>query len=160
VNTQDPNPYATPNFVDEVVNYGPVEMARRSLSRPATAIVIMASVHSVFDSLLLANLVVIAFRGVALGSLFGALLIATCGFGIHVFQCICAAKMGRLESFRLAVAGCVLSAIPFLSPLYYLGIPFAIWGIILLRKPAIKEAFEAARLEKQNVQRQLTKSVP
>ena len=152
MNTQDPNPYATPSFVDEFTNYGPVEMARKSLSRPATAIVIMASVHSVFESIILVNVVLTMLQGIGISVVIGSLLLAIPSFGLHVFQSICAAKMGRLESYRLAVTGCILSVIPGLSPLVYLGIPFAIWGIVLLRKPTIQQAFDAVRDEERSSQ--------
>jgi hypothetical protein len=147
VNTQDPNPYATPSFVDEVVNYGSVEMARRSLSRPATAIVIMASVHSVFDSIRIMEVMMTAVQPAANGTSVLLFIMLIAFFSLHVFQSICAAKMGKLESFPMAQAGCLLCIIPVLSPFYFLGIPFGVWGWMLLRRPAIRQAFEERQIE-------------
>jgi hypothetical protein len=52
-----------------------------------------------------------------------------------------ATSMRRGTNYRGALIGAVLSCIPVLSPLIYLGIPFGIWALIVLRRPAVRAAF-------------------
>jgi predicted Zn finger-like uncharacterized protein len=51
-----------------------------------------------------------------------------------------AIKMKRLQSFGLAMTACILAMIP-CNCCFVLGIPFGIWGLVILNKPAVKEAF-------------------
>jgi predicted Zn finger-like uncharacterized protein len=51
-----------------------------------------------------------------------------------------AIKMKRLQSFGLAMTACILAMIP-CNCCFILGIPFGIWGLVILNKPAVKEAF-------------------
>ncbi|MEM6474012.1 MAG: hypothetical protein AAF802_30965 [Planctomycetota bacterium] len=52
-----------------------------------------------------------------------------------------AAKLGFLESYRLAFIGSMLACIPFVTPFYFLGIPFGIWAFVLLADPAVRNSF-------------------
>jgi hypothetical protein len=134
------NPYSAPaNIVQPET---PLQQAKRSLGVPAAALITLAACHSVFDSL---DVVArgIGFLGVQSFEMGANLLMGILSFGIHVFQSICAAKMGHLESYKLAVIGAVLCMLPFLTPFVILGIPFAIWSLVLLRRPDIRSAFES-----------------
>ena len=54
-------------------------------------------------------------------------------------------KMMKLQSYGFAMTANVLAMIPCLSPCCLFGLPFGIWGIVILCKPEVKEAF--ARVE-------------
>lgn len=56
-----------------------------------------------------------------------------------------AIDMLRLRSYRNARAAALLASIPFCSPLFFLGIPFGLWSLALLRNPMVIEAFAARR---------------
>jgi hypothetical protein len=139
------NPYAPPTSLQGDSESDVLAIARRQLGRPATAIIIMASIHSVFDSIPLVNYAMMTFQGVRLYSGLGPILISALFFCVHVFQAVCGAKMGHLESRWMACAGAILATIPILSPFVFLGIPFGIWALVLLRKENIRTAFELAR---------------
>lgn len=134
------NPYAPTAKTLDLISDDPTTAARRELGRPATAIIIMASIHSVLESISLIKHAILTFQGVRID---WALVIPwLILFIVHVFQSICAANMGHLKSLRLAYVGAILATIPILSPLVVLGIPFGIWAIVLLGKPRIREAFK------------------
>jgi hypothetical protein len=51
--------------------------------------------------------------------------------------------MMRLRTWGLALAGCIVSAIPLSSSACcLLTLPFAIWAIVVLVKPEVKAAFQ------------------
>jgi hypothetical protein len=50
-------------------------------------------------------------------------------------------KMRSLQSFGLVMAACVVAVIPCLSPCCCLGIPFGIWGLVVMNKPEVKSSF-------------------
>jgi hypothetical protein len=50
--------------------------------------------------------------------------------------------MLRLNRYRDAVVGAVLSMIPVCSPCFVLGIPFGIWAIIVLLRPEVRARFQ------------------
>lgn len=51
-----------------------------------------------------------------------------------------AIKMKRLQNHGLAMTACILSMIP-CNCCFLLGIPFGIWGLVVLNKPAVRDAF-------------------
>jgi predicted Zn finger-like uncharacterized protein len=51
-----------------------------------------------------------------------------------------AVKMKRLEAFGLAMTACILAIVP-LHCCCLLGIPFGIWGLVVINKPEVKDAF-------------------
>ena len=70
------------------------------------------------------------------------------GLVIGCLQFICliliavgAAKLGFLESYRLARLGSLLACIPFVTPFMLIGIPFGIWALWLLADPTVRRAF-------------------
>jgi hypothetical protein len=46
--------------------------------------------------------------------------------------------------YRAAWAAALLSCVPMLSPMIWFGIPFGIWALIVLRRPAVRNAFATA----------------
>ncbi len=49
-------------------------------------------------------------------------------------------KMKKLQSFGLAMTACVLAMLP-VHCCCLLGLPFGIWGLVVLNKPEVKDAF-------------------
>ena len=46
------------------------------------------------------------------------------------------------KGFTLAFLSCCLAIVPCFGPVWVLGIPIGIWGIIVLRRPGVRESFE------------------
>ncbi|GAB5405685.1 MAG: hypothetical protein Aurels2KO_39160 [Aureliella sp.] len=137
------NPYQPPTDID-AVDCRPTSEAKRRLAKPATALIIMASIHSVFVSI---SVVVIVVSWVGNDGGIGELIAAVIGcaqFIALVLIAIGAAKMGHLESLTLARVGATLACIPVITPFFLVGIPFGIWALRLLAEPAIKSAFDAS----------------
>jgi hypothetical protein len=60
----------------------------------------------------------------------------------NVFNVVAAIQMIRVRSWGLALAGCIVAAIPITSSACcLLTLPFSIWAIVQLVKPEIREAF-------------------
>ncbi|GAH16118.1 unnamed protein product, partial [marine sediment metagenome] len=53
-----------------------------------------------------------------------------------------ALKMKDLKHWGLAVAASILAMIPCISPCCIIGLPIGIWCLVVLMKPAVKEAFD------------------
>jgi hypothetical protein len=49
--------------------------------------------------------------------------------------------MMRQGSYLWAMTTCILALIPFIGPCYFLGIPIGIWGLIVLRRPSVRDSF-------------------
>ncbi len=134
------NPYAPPT--SDITLRGESRVAIKArVSRPATALIIMASIQSVFVAIYLVSAAVIVVRG---GTVFDDAI----GLAIGCLQFICliliavgAAKLGFLESYRIARLGSMLACIPFITPFMLIGIPFGIWSLRLLSDPHIRDAF-------------------
>lgn len=47
----------------------------------------------------------------------------------------------RMKNYQLAMAGSIVAMVPCLSPCCVFGIPFGIWGMVILSRPDIKRAF-------------------
>jgi hypothetical protein len=136
------NPYQSPSISDTAddITLQQKEIRVR-LSRPATALLIMSSIHSVFPAIAIVSIVMVAFRGDLGGSIIPVTIGMTLQFIFLLAIAIGAAKMGHLESYRAAKTAAVLSCIPGLTPFGLLGIPFGIWSLRLLSEPAVKAAF-------------------
>jgi len=50
-------------------------------------------------------------------------------------------RMMKLRSYGLAVAASIIAMIPCVSPCCCLGLPFGIWALVVLSRPAVKSAF-------------------
>ncbi|MEO9591282.1 hypothetical protein [Rhodopirellula bahusiensis] len=117
------------------------QAVRKRVSRPATALLIMSSIHAVLVTIHLVSAGFVYYQ--QLGS--GISLIATGTAAAQLVSMIVisigAAKLGFLESYRMARIGSILACIPLLTPFVWLGIPFGIWALRLLRDPEIRKAF-------------------
>jgi hypothetical protein len=152
MNTPSINPYEPPAG-DSKSRYDPekqtYEQIRRRVSRPGTALMIMASIWSVFPAIALVSMVLelavggLSFKRIVpdfilMGSYFACLLVIAIG----------GAKMAFMESYPTARYGALLSCIPVISPFIVWGIPFGIWALVLLFDPEVKAAFEAKKAGK------------
>ncbi|OYW23351.1 MAG: hypothetical protein B7Z55_03625 [Planctomycetales bacterium 12-60-4] len=53
-----------------------------------------------------------------------------------------ALSLHRLRNFPLAMTGMIISLIPCLSPCLVLGMPFGIWGLVVLLSDDVREEFQ------------------
>jgi hypothetical protein len=113
---------------------------RKRVARPATALIIMASIQSTF---LVIQLVPVVLWEVRFGFVFtdSAILAAIFQFFGLIVIAIGAAKLGFLESYPLARLGSILACVPVFTPFLIVGIPFGIWSLILLADPEVRNAF-------------------
>ena len=65
---------------------------------------------------------------------------AAISVAVWAFVIFSSVKMKNLESYGLCITGCILAMLP-CNCCCCLGIPFAIWGLIMLNKPDIKAYF-------------------
>jgi len=135
------NPFAPPTTSSEPSYNDPTKAIKDRVSRPATALIIMSSVHATSVAIYLVSAgFVIAGGGVLVDGILGLTFL-----GIEFVALVCiaigAAKLGFLESYRLARLAAVLACIPFITPFIVIGIPFGIWALRLLADPNVKSAF-------------------
>ena len=64
-------------------------------------------------------------------------------FSAHFLILVGAIRMWCKRSYWLAVASCVVSLIPVLTPALILGIPVGLWGLVVLRRDDVRSAFAA-----------------
>jgi hypothetical protein len=117
------------------------EAIKSRVSRPATALIIMASTQSVAVAIYLVSAAVIVARGGSVSDDIFGLAIGALQFVALLLIAVGAAKLGFLESHRLARLGSLLACIPFITPFIFIGIPFGIWSLRLLADPAVRDAF-------------------
>lgn len=128
------------------------EQVRAKLMFPGIA---LACVSGLLILVFLLDLVLFA-TGMPLGAATGVppemqewirpFTIAVCIFAAlaNVFNVVAAIQMVRVRTWGLALAGCIVAAIPLTSSACcVLTLPFSIWGIVMLVKPEIKAAFKA-----------------
>jgi hypothetical protein len=126
--------------------------ALRRIGPPAIAVAIVAGVDVLLCVAgLLWNLVGLAGTPLLQGPdgeraiwfLSGAYGVAMSLFclGVSAFVLWAALRMRELASYPLALAACVISVVPCLSPCCLLGIPFGIWGLIVLHDREVRPFF-------------------
>ena len=137
------NPYAAPDLpASDVDEFDPVETAKRRLSKPAAALLTMASIHSVFPAIGLISFGFLWANGqVPLSAAIPSAVIHGLQLVPLVLIAIGAGKMGHLKSLRMATLGAVLACIPIVTPFVVAGIPFGIWSLVLLADPEIRKVF-------------------
>jgi uncharacterized membrane protein len=73
------------------------------------------------------------------------LIIYAMYYGITMLYCLLLAtgafSMLRRGSYLWAMTVCILALVPILGPCYVAGIPFGLWGIIVLRRPEVRASF-------------------
>jgi hypothetical protein len=66
-------------------------------------------------------------------------------YGISVFYCLLlimgAFSMMRQGSYLWAMTTCILAMIPLLGPCYFFAVPFGIWGLLVLKRPEVRDSF-------------------
>ena len=67
-------------------------------------------------------------------------LVALLAVAINAFVLVGAIRMLRLQSRSMAMAACIVAMVP-CSCCCLLGVPFGIWGLVVLSKPEVKSAF-------------------
>jgi hypothetical protein len=134
------NPYA-PSISNPTLRVDSREAIKARVSRPATALIIMASIQSVFVAIYLVSAVVIVVRGGSVADDIIGLAVGCVQFICLILIAIGAAKLAFLESHRLARVGSLLACIPFITPFMLVGIPFGVWALRLLADPTIRGAF-------------------
>ena len=143
------NPYEPSSGGSEDDGAAPLELTqqqiRRKIARPGTALLIMASIFSVFPAIFLVSL---SFELAAKGIhevLAANLLLVGSYFACQLIIAIGGAKMAFMESYRLARWGAILACIPIITPFLFWGLPFGIWALIVLSDPRIKKAFDGEK---------------
>jgi hypothetical protein len=64
------------------------------------------------------------------------------GLAMSVLVLVGASKMQSLRSYEFAFAAAILAMIPCLTPCCILGLPFGIWALAVLNRPAVKSQFK------------------
>ena len=146
------NPYASPlaeEFVEKELD-GDVDssLIHRRVRPPAIALIVVASLGIVLDafntfvalidsvrlaqseSLRVAWLDILAILGGSLGIAF-----------LHIVVIFGARKMLMLRNYETAMTAAVICMIPLCSPILIVGIPFGIWGAVVLLRSDVKRAF-------------------
>lgn len=134
------NPYAPPTSQAALV-VDSRDAIKARVARPATALLVMASIHSVFVAIYLVTATLVVAFGGAEPQEFIGLIAGSLQFAGLILIAIGAAKLGFLESFRLARIASILACIPLVTPFVILGIPFGIWALWLLADPDVQAAF-------------------
>lgn len=155
------NPYAAPTGISDgpVSTESPKEVARRKIVIPSIVLLTLAPFAAIF---LIGDA---AFRILAfvstdfnnpwvdpnneaerVGALVGngiGLLVDVIGFFAQCFVAYGALEMFRLRKRGPAWIACVISCIPCLTSCCILGIPFGIWGLVALKDPVVRNAFDS-----------------
>ena len=132
------NPFDPPASMDDE---SPEERAKRLVSQPATALIILSSIHSVFDTIGLVNcvLLVIQQHPFSTPEVINYVLLAM-HFSSMIVISVGAAQLGHLKSRRWARVGALLACIPMLTPFVVIGVPFGVWALALLGDEKIQSA--------------------
>lgn len=101
----------------------------------------MSSIHAVIVTIQLVSAVFVYFQRLGSGPPITLTVIAAAQLVGLIVISIGAAKLGFLESYRMARVGSILACIPFVTPFIWLGIPFGIWALRLLADSEVRGAF-------------------
>lgn len=146
---EEVNPYAPPKL--EPVAIAPQPAALTALRAPSLGLLLLSGSMCLGIPMLAFALCVnaaIAVRRLAggldpnlptwedaLGLTAGLVCIVSSIFVVRGSLC-----MRRGKNYRAALIAAILSCIPIL--LFYIGIPFGIWALVVLRRPAVRAAFD------------------
>lgn len=139
----DVNPYKAPVDVESP----PVDLRKQALSKlrgPSAGLFILCVPWILIGFLALA-FGLLSFVDNSAGPLFdafgfGQVLVV---FASNVFIACGTVFMRWGRRYHIAFAAAVVASIPFLSPFVWLGIPFGIWALIVLRRADVRAAFGA-----------------
>lgn len=141
-------------YNSDVSDTEPLPDARRKVAGPAIALIVASAISLLFLLLSLAFSAWLVFSGVAdemrqppgmskesqvvIRMIWNVMMQVT-----HVLILLGAIRMRRLKSPTLSRMSCILAVIPCLGPCFLLGIPFGIWGLVVMNDPEVRRAFEA-----------------
>jgi glucose-6-phosphate-specific signal transduction histidine kinase len=133
----DFNPYASPAAADSVE----VDARRAALARlrgPSLGLLLLAGMWSVglIHSLIVIVLLLSGTHEISQVHVIQSLCVLPSCFIVYGAWC-----MRRGRRYRLALAAAVLASIPVLSPCIWMGIPFGVWALVVLRRPGVRAAF-------------------
>ena len=157
------NPYSAPGLVNAGQTASPVSGVHPSdrVSGPAIGIMVTSVIGLVVAALsLILNLFGAGIGAAGMMGAFGgagdledagftfvqmvsSVLQAIAGLVVGVVCLFGANKMRNLESYKLAMASSVLIMVPCISPCCILGLPFGIWGLVVLNDSIVKAAFRS-----------------
>jgi len=63
------------------------------------------------------------------------------GLAMSVLILMGALKMKSLRSYEFSITAAILSMVPCVTPCCFIGLPFGIWALIILRTPEVKSHF-------------------
>jgi len=127
--------------------------ARDLVSGPAMALLICAIITVVMMVLSIGyDLVLLLFGGLdngrknAIGlsptnKIIVRFSLGIIGLILNIFVVMGASQMKNLKSRSTAMMACIASMVPCVGPCFFLGLPFGIWGIIVLSNPRVSKAF-------------------
>ena len=150
------NPYATPRFVEGESTAAPATNGLNALKGPSLALLVFSlwSIAGGLMMLLVSAIFAINFlygRTVGLGptsntpdvhdQLIYASFIVSAVSSVFVFRGALAMRSG--QGYRRALIAALLSCVPFVTPMIYVGVPFGIWALVVLCLPRVRAAFES-----------------
>jgi hypothetical protein len=150
------NPYSppqTPGYPPPAAPVGPdAQQTRSRILFPAITLTVVSGILILVFALdvVLAATGDLRTPGPALGGgieqlITPGFLIGVCLFAmlLNAFVVFSMIQMMRLRSWGLALAGCIVAALPLSSSACcLLTLPFAIWAIVVLAKPEVKASFQ------------------
>jgi hypothetical protein len=125
---------------------------RSKVVAPAIAMIVVGTIGLLANLLLATFMLFATSLGVAMsvpgqdkmfeaaGQVFGVLLYGVFAImaGVMIFGAV---KMKNLESYPMSIAACIIAIIPCYQACCILGIPFGIWGLVMLLQDDVKAAF-------------------
>lgn len=78
----------------------------------------------------------------ATGQMVGAVLGDIVRIIMHIVIILGALKMKSLTGYGMAMTACILAVIPCCSPCFVIGVPFGIWGLVVLNDARVKSEFQ------------------
>lgn len=140
------NPYQSP-VEPSVVTTGPIAKDRLPLFGPAIGLIVVSVAWTLLSLSGIVYFVTI-FDETAAGSRgfpptsYIAYLAISIAYSLMLVSG--SFSMVRRGSYVWAVATSILAMVPLLGPCYGLSIPFGIWALVVLRRPAVRDSFRRA----------------
>lgn len=151
--SDEQNPYAAPTAIESA---RPAEIALNILRVPSIGLLVLSvpcifAVINGFVFLAIGFLRLVLRDTEILDDISGQTVpldfvggVLSIGYGVlNLLIAYGALSMRRGQRYKVALAAAVLASIPFFSLFIWLGIPFGIWALIVLRRPAVRAAFQS-----------------
>ena len=144
----DENPYQSPASADEppLISTEERKRAVSAVRLPAMIILTLGVIAILLDIAGICNLIYILLDlkpGMkALAQAFRFMIIINLALlAVHAFTIYGAHRMLNLRAIWLARAAMIVCLVPYFTPLFLLGIPFGIWGLVVLFRPSVTAEF-------------------